>query len=637
MGRACNYAGQGSAPCTQPAYTGGGQYEMACSKYGTRQTPSHDYGDRQPKNQYNQGYTAVPPQGVTAGVSYGQQAYPVPYNEDRPIENTRGPDNRGGARGTLGGVSKVTNAPENIKYDGKGNWQAFFTKFARKRQEVSYRELVEKLHKRFGFKALPETAQVQFNNARQAPEESLEDWADRVLSLATRAFRNLPDDYMYEQAVMRLCQGIENKQLGVQISNLQPQSIEEAIDKIRLFQHNTQAIYGKPNRREVRQVTDGQYGDHHEAFREYQGPHVRDTMALERAPVSTWKVELEKSDKKFENKLGQVHEKLDDMMDQFKQLLTSPIAGSCLPGRQTGTESCHHCGERGHSKMECPNYGGKSVSGGPSTDRGPPWEGVCYHCLKPGHVKKDCLDLQERNRTVTSTIQSSRTATGPLNLNGTTQEAGEQRRNREPRVSVKVRAEIESEQCFNSDKEATPSGGLDCYLLKCLWNILGHGAPELDHSLLPGGYLLVEEILKRDPGFAGYSLPDIHKLIKVDVDRRFTLIKDSDSGCWKIRANQGYSLMVDTPAIPLVEKCEVPQGNLVTAALLTGDQEGSVANIMRKPIGAILAVENHSSIQKVAATTETTLASDEEAQESWDSTSDGEAHTTLVEGSVMRR
>ncbi|CAG2218481.1 unnamed protein product [Mytilus edulis] len=345
-------------------------------------------------------------------------------------------------------------------------------------------------------------------------------------------------------------------------------------------------------------------------------------MALEGAPVSTWKVELEKSNKKFENKLGQVHEKLDNMMDQFKQLLTSPFSGSRSPGRQTGTESCHHCGERGHSKMECPNLRGKSVSGSPSTDRGPPWEGVCYHCLKPGHVRKDCLDLQGRDKTVPFMNQSSRTATGPLNLNGTTQEAG-------------VRAEIDSEQCSNSDKEANPSDGLDCYLLKCLWNILGHSARELDHSLLPGGYLLVEEILKRDPGFAGfagYSLPDIHKLIKVDVDRRFTLIKDSDSGCWKIRANQGYSLMVDTPAIPLVEKCEVPQGNLVTAALLTGDKEGSVANIMRKPIGAILAVENHSSIQKVAATTETTLASDEEAQESWDSTSDSEAHTTLVEG-----
>ncbi|VDI54997.1 Hypothetical predicted protein [Mytilus galloprovincialis] len=250
MGHANNYAGQGSAPCTQPANTGGGQYEMACSKYG---------------------------KGKTIGVR----------TQGRPHLMTMGIGNQ-------------------EPYDGKGNWQAFFTKFARyaevcewgpqeckdqlcwclegkaseyyaliteRDKEVSYRELVEKLHKRFGFKLLPETAQVQFNNARQAPEESLEDWADRVLSLATRAFRNLPEEYMYEQAVMRLCQGIENKQLGVQISNLQPQSIEEAIDKIRLFQHNTQAIYGKPNRREVRQVTDGQYGDHHEAFREYQGPH----------------------------------------------------------------------------------------------------------------------------------------------------------------------------------------------------------------------------------------------------------------------------------------------------------------------------------------------------------------------------
>ncbi|CAG2227389.1 unnamed protein product [Mytilus edulis] len=378
IGHASNYAGQGSAPCTQPAYTGGGQYEMACSKYGkgqdnrgadTRQTPSHDNGDRQPKNQYNQGYTAVLPQGVTAGVGYGQQAYPVPYNEDRPIENTRGPDNRGGARGTLGGISKVTNAPKNIK--------------------------TIKLKRDYS------------GGRSESPQ----------MKLGLSVVESVPQGRVAEVAIV--------------------------------------------------------------------GPEV-----------------------------------------------------------------------------------------------------------------------------------SARDREG----------------NREPRVSVKVRAEIDSEQCSNSDKEATPSDGLDCYLLKCLWNILGHSARELDHSLLPGGYLLVEEILKRDPGFAGYSLPDIHKLIKVDVDRRFTLIKDSDSGCWKIRANQGYSLMVDTPAIPLVEKCEVPQGNLVTAALLTGDKEGSVANIMRKPIGAILAVENHSSIQKVAATTETTLASDEEAQESWDSTSDSEAHTTLVEG-----
>jgi hypothetical protein len=50
-----------------------------------------------------------------------------------------------------------------------------------------YMDLIRKLEKRFGFRELPETAQVQFNNARQTPDELLEDWADRVLSLATPA------------------------------------------------------------------------------------------------------------------------------------------------------------------------------------------------------------------------------------------------------------------------------------------------------------------------------------------------------------------------------------------------------------------------------------------------------------------
>ena len=59
-------------------------------------------------------------------------------------------------------------------------------------QDMAYMDLIRKLEKRFGFRELPETAQVQFNNACQTPEELLEDWADRVLSLATRAFRDLP-------------------------------------------------------------------------------------------------------------------------------------------------------------------------------------------------------------------------------------------------------------------------------------------------------------------------------------------------------------------------------------------------------------------------------------------------------------
>ncbi|CAC5419268.1 SFRS7 [Mytilus coruscus] len=238
-------------------------------------------------------------------------------------------------------------------------------------------------------------------------------------------------------------------------------------------------------------------------------------MALERAPVSTWKVEFEKSDKKFENKLGQVHEKLDDMMDQFKQLLASPIEGSCSPGRVTGTESCHHCGERGHFKMKCPNFK------------------VKQNCNRTIKLKRDYSGGRSESPqlklglSVVESVSQGRVA--EVAIVGSGVGARDKDGNREPSVSVKVKAEIESEQCSNSNKEATPSGRLDCYLLKCLANILRHDALELDHSFLPGGYLLMEEIIKSHPGFAGYSLPDIQKLIKVDVDRMFTLMKDTDS------------------------------------------------------------------------------------------------------------
>ena len=124
---------------------------------------------------------------------------------------------------------------------------------------MAYKDLIIKLEKRIGFRELHETAQVQFSNGRQTPDELLEDWADGVLSLATRAFGNLPENHMYQQEVVRFYQGAADKEAGSYASNIRPKNIEEAIDKMRWHQHNHQAIYGCPPRREVKQVSPGSY------------------------------------------------------------------------------------------------------------------------------------------------------------------------------------------------------------------------------------------------------------------------------------------------------------------------------------------------------------------------------------------
>ena len=62
---------------------------------------------------------------------------------------------------------------------------------------------------------------------------------------------------MYQQAVLRLYQGASDKEAGSYASNNRPKNIEEAIDKMRWFQHKSQAIFGRNPWREVKQVSPG--------------------------------------------------------------------------------------------------------------------------------------------------------------------------------------------------------------------------------------------------------------------------------------------------------------------------------------------------------------------------------------------
>ncbi len=59
---------------------------------------------------------------------------------------------------------------------------------------MSFRQLLAKLESRFG-QELVETVQVKFQTAAQQPGEGLSDWADRIRSLAARAFQDLPEHY----------------------------------------------------------------------------------------------------------------------------------------------------------------------------------------------------------------------------------------------------------------------------------------------------------------------------------------------------------------------------------------------------------------------------------------------------------
>ena len=101
-----------------------------------------------------------------------------------------------------------------------------------------------KIEKRLDFVYLPDTLQIQFMGAHQNHSEQLEDCTDKLLSLATKAFRDLPEDHIYTQA-WRLCQCRFDKEAGKHTAMAKSKNIEEAIDKIKCYQHTTKAMFGK--------------------------------------------------------------------------------------------------------------------------------------------------------------------------------------------------------------------------------------------------------------------------------------------------------------------------------------------------------------------------------------------------------
>lgn len=125
----------------------------------------------------------------------------------------------------------------------------FFTITAADIEKCSFRKMMKKLETRFGVKELKETSKAKFQQSCQRPDESLEDWADRVMTLATPAFVNLPDDHLKQEAISKFCQGCCDKEAAKHACFEQPATMEEALNLVKHHQYISQAVDGKKSRR----------------------------------------------------------------------------------------------------------------------------------------------------------------------------------------------------------------------------------------------------------------------------------------------------------------------------------------------------------------------------------------------------
>ena len=201
-----------------------------------------------------------------------------------------------------------------------GVWRqklASFTPCLLREPNIENFDLIKRMEKRFGLRDLPEASQMQFTYARQTPEETIPDWADRVLHLATKAFPGLPEHHIQKQIVLRFCQGCNDREAGQYAINTQPVNLEAAIDSVRWYQHTHRVIFGRA-KRDVKQVPllDGDIEDDIQVWKvnTTQCPDARPKLGRS----------TDQSPSNLEHRLASLEGKLDILQKSLEKLTTLP-------------------------------------------------------------------------------------------------------------------------------------------------------------------------------------------------------------------------------------------------------------------------------------------------------------------------
>ena len=316
--------------------------------------------------------------------------------------------------------------PKGLIFDGKSNWFAFKHKFSlyasqlgwtpedcfnclcwsltgkaadfyaillEQKHTLNYRQLLNKLESRFGAKELPATAQGLFQQATQAPRETLEDWADRIMTLATRAFKDLPEHYSNSQAVVRFCQGLTDKEAGHHVCIQEPKSMEQALNGIKWYQYVHQSMYTGTRR-------DSQSHEYDEPANIYQVSETSTRGGAESFSASPQLANLQEEIRDIKSELDQYVNESNRETPAVRSV-SEPVPKPPVSNGENRLDSMEGKIDKlenavqkllklaqprpqGYRRDKAPGRGGRD------------WikDVECFACGEKGHFAKDCMTVQ---------------------------------------------------------------------------------------------------------------------------------------------------------------------------------------------------------------------------------------------------
>ena len=239
---------------------------------------------------------------------------------------------------------------------------------------VNYRGLVSQMEKRFEKQQDPFVKRSEFYSMTQEAEDSIEEWADKVLDKGVEAFDQVPEAVREEELVRRFAMGSLDKEAAQFVINGSPRNLDEAIQFMNKYKENATLIYGK---KKIRQIS----------VESKEERYIRVLNRDQKEERYQNKVQFDSSPKRFENKnLNSTDKLVKTLEDGFTNLINKMDSNhreqTQLIKESTKKNACYLCGSGEHWANRCPE---KSRSRSNSKERN-----TCYHCGESGHFIRDC-------------------------------------------------------------------------------------------------------------------------------------------------------------------------------------------------------------------------------------------------------
>lgn len=289
--------------------------------------------------------------------------------------------------------SKGPSPPKMSTFDGKNDWKPFFTQFNHissrykwsEEQKLdklieclrdkalkyfssrpisdqkSFKKLSAKLDERFGKKDLPHIIRRQLQDVKQGSEETVEEFADKVLEMTTDGYPDTPEDCRQTVAIDAFLRGCYNKQAALIAMDKNPLTLDMATQYMKTAVTNQKLILGvrKSETRRVKfESSESESEDDDENISKVRAVY-NTKQASNQFTDQTRLSKLESRVKRIEEDNREMKNNIHDILQILRtnrsrsnsrentRMFRSP---SSSPRKQ----ACFKCDQEGHFARECP-------------------------------------------------------------------------------------------------------------------------------------------------------------------------------------------------------------------------------------------------------------------------------------------